>query len=447
MRRSALRAITAAVLFAVATLHAASHAGASAAGPNDPAPQAASCPAKIPAGAQCYNGRDSEGAPYWIAIPEHWNRVLVMHAHGGPEIEAPTLARTAEDLERWAVMVKVGYAWAGSAYRRGGYGVTMAAEDVERLRRLFVHRFGQPRRTILHGQSYGGGVAAKAAEIYGPVSGASGELAAYDGVLITSGVLGGGTNAYQFRLDLRVVYQYVCANHPRRDEPPYPLWMGLPPDSKMTRAGLAARVKECTGIGMAAAQRTPEQAAHLATIVAVTHVPERTLLSHLAWATWLFRDLTQTRLGNRNPFDNTNVVYRGSSDDTALNADVLRYRADPQAMGALAEDSRPTGRLRLPVLTLHAIHDPTASVELEAVYRKIVDSAGASQWLVQTFSDEAEHSYLSDPEYPALLSALLDWIERGDKPTPRAVADRCARHEATFGAGCRFMPDDRVRPR
>jgi len=439
---SASRAIAAAVLFAVTALHAASHAGAAA--PNDPAPQAASCPAKIPAGAHCYNGRDSAGAPYWIAIPEHWNRVLVMHAHGGPEIEAPTLTRSAEDLERWAVVVKAGYAWAGSAYRRGGYGVTMAAEDVERLRRLFVHRFGQPRRTLLHGQSYGGGVAAKAAELYGPVPGAR---AAYDGVLITSGVLGGGLSAYQFRLDLRVVYQFVCANHPRPSEPQYPLWMGLPADSTLTRAELSERVKQCTGIGTPPSQRTADQTARLATIVAVTHVPERTLVSHLAWATWLFRDLTQLRLGHRNPFDNTNTVYRGSSDDTALNAGVLRYRADPQAMGALAEDSRPTGRLRLPVLTLHAVHDPTASVELEAVYREIVDSAGASQWLVQTFSDEAAHSYLSDPEYPALLGALLDWIDHGDKPTPRAVADRCARDEATFGAGCRFLPDDRVHPR
>ena len=438
MKRSTPRAIAAAIVFAVAA------AASVQAAPNDPAPQAASCPAKIPAGAHCYNGRDSAGAPYWIAIPEHWNRVLVMHAHGGPEIEAPTIARSAEDLERWAVMVKAGYAWAGSAYRRGGYGVTLAAEDVERLRRLFVQRFGQPRRTLLHGQSYGGGVAAKAAEIYGPVQGAP---AAYDGVLITSGVLGGGVSAYQFRLDLRVVYQYVCANHPRAGELQYPLWTGLPADSTLTRAELSERVKECTGIGTPPSQRTADQNARLATIVAVTHVPERTLVSHLAWATWLFRDLTQVRLGNRNPFDNTNVVYRGSSDDTALNANVLRYRADPQAMGALAEDSRPTGRLRLPVLTLHAIHDPTASVELEAVYREIVESAGASQWLVQTFSNEAEHSYLSDPEYPALLSALLDWIERGDKPTPRAVADRCARLEATFGAGCRFMSDDRVRPR
>ncbi|VTU25194.1 hypothetical protein SRS16CHR_03611 [Variovorax sp. SRS16] len=402
-------------------------------------PQSTTCPATVPADAHCYNGRDREGAFYWIAIPAHWDRhVLVMHAHGGPEVGAPTLERGAEDLKRWSVMVKAGYAWAGSTYRRGGYGVTMAGEDTERLRRLFVQRFGQPERTILHGQSYGGGVASKAAETYGPVPG---ERPAYDGVLLTSGVLGGGGNAYDFRLDLRVVYQYVCHNHPRPDEPQYPLWQGLPLGSKLTRAELAARIKACTGVGLPAAQRTPEQQAHLKTILSVVRIPERTLVSHLNWATWLFQDLTQKRLGNRNPFGNAHVVYSGSSDDAALNASVLRYQADPQAVGALAGDSRPTGRLRLPVLTLHAIHDPTAFVELESAYRQIVDSAGASQWLVQNFADESEHSYLSDAEYPALMHALLDWVEHGDRPTPQKVAQLCMQMEPTFGKGCHLRPD------
>ncbi|RYY63641.1 MAG: hypothetical protein EOO24_57320, partial [Comamonadaceae bacterium] len=359
-------------------------------------PQPAACPADVPADARCYNGSDGAGALYWIAVPAQWNRVLVVHAHGGPEVGAPTLARGAADLKRWSVMVKAGYAWAGSTYRRGGYGVTMAAEDTERVRKIFIARFGQPQRTILHGQSYGGGVASKAAEMYGPVPGAR---PAYDGVLLTSGVLGGGNSAYDFRLDLRVVYQYVCRNHPRPEEPQYPLWQGLPMDSKLTRPELAARVKECTGVGLPAAQRSPEQAARLKTILSVIRIPERSLNGHLNWATWLFQDLTQTRLGNRNPFGNSKVVYSGSADDAALNAGVLRYAADPQAVGALAADSRPTGRLRLPVLTLHAIHDPTAFVELESAYRDIVEGAGASQWLVQNFSDESEHSYLSDAEY------------------------------------------------
>jgi len=132
-------------------------------------PRAATCPAPVPEGARCYTGADGTGALYWIAIPRDWNRgVLVMHAHGGPETGPPKLERSEEDLKRWAVTVKAGYAWAGSTYRRGGYGVTMAAEDTERLRQLFVRHFGEPRRTLLHGQSYGAGVAAKAAELYAP---------------------------------------------------------------------------------------------------------------------------------------------------------------------------------------------------------------------------------------------------------------------------------------
>jgi len=406
-------------------------------------PEPATCPEGVTAEARCYNGKDAEGALYWMAIPAQWNKVLVVHSHGGPDTGTPSLARGAEDLQRWAIMVKAGYAWAGSTYRRGGYGVTMAAEDTERVRQLFVQRFGTPRRTILHGQSYGGGVAAKAAELYGPVPG---ERAAYDGVLLTSGVLGGGSNAYDFRLDLRVVYQYVCRNHPKPDEPQYPLWQGLPLDSKLTRPELAARVKECTGVGLPAAQRSAEQAARLRTILSVVRIPERTLLAHLQWGTWLFQDLTQKRLGNRNPFGNAKVVYSGSGDDAALNAQVLRYSADPQAIAALAADSRPSGRLRLPVLTLHAIHDPTAFVELESAYREIVEAAGASQWLVQTFSDEADHSYLSDAEYPALMTALLQWIDRGEKPSPDSVARLCAANEESFGKGCHLRPEYRSPP-
>lgn len=409
------------------------------------APKAAACPSPVPDTARCYTGGDGTGALYWIAIPKDWARdgkgVLVMHAHGGPETGPPKLERSEEDLKRWAVTVKAGYAWAGSTYRRGGYGVTMAAEDTERLRRIFVHAFGQPRRTLLHGQSYGGGVAAKAAELYAPAGDAK---SPYDGLLLTSGVIGGGNNNYDFRLDLRVVYQYVCRNHPRPDEAQYPLWMGLPADSKLTRADLAARVKECTGVGLPAAQRTPEQAAHLKTILSVVKIQERSLLGHLTWATWLFQDLVQKRLDGRNPFGNIGVVYTGSADDAALNAGVARYAADPQAKGALAADSQPTGRTALPTVGLHAIDDPTAFVELENAYRRIRDAAGTGSLLVQSFSSEREHSYLSDSEYPALFAALLDWIDKGEKPTPEGLAQRCkalaARYDTDGKNGCHIQP-------
>ncbi|PLC02305.1 hypothetical protein CY658_27490 [Variovorax sp. RO1] len=407
------------------------------------APKPTACPSPVPETARCYTGEDGTGAFYWIAIPKDWQRgVLVMHAHGGPETGAPKLARSEEDLKRWAITVKAGYAWAGSTYRRGGYGVTMAAEDTERLRQIVVRHFGTPKRTLLHGQSYGAGVAAKAAELYAPVGDAK---RPYDGLMLTSGVLGGGNSAYDFRLDLRVVYQYVCRNHPKPDEPQYPLWMGLPMDAKLTRADLAARIKDCTGVGTPAAQRTPEQAARLKTILSVVKIPERSLVGHLNWATWLFQDLVQQRLNGRNPFGNIGVVYSGSTDDAALNAGVLRYTADPRAQGALAADSQPTGRTSLPTVGLHAIDDPTAFVELENAYRRIRDAAGTGSHLVQSFSAEREHSYLSDSEYPALFGALLDWIDTGEKPTPQSLAQRCAslmpRYDTDGKNGCYIQPE------
>ena len=321
------------------------------------APQPRACPKEVPAASQCFTAADPLGGFYWMALPGGWNKdsgVLVVHAHGGPADTGPAkFERGEEDLSRWAITVRAGYAWVGHTYRRGGFGVTMAAEDTERARQYFVQHFGQPRRTLLHGQSYGGAVASKAAELYATVDGPAGKVRGpYDAVLLTSGVLGGGTRAYDFRLDLRAVYQYVCKNHPRADEPQYPLWQGLPADSKLTRAELAARVDECTGVRKPAAQRTDTQKANLATIVNVIRIQERSLMGHLNWATWLFRDVTQLRLSNRNPFGNANVAYRGSSNDAALNAGVVRYAADPTAVAELAKDSDPQGAVNVPVLTL-----------------------------------------------------------------------------------------------
>ena len=400
------------------------------------APQASACPAELPTGSRCYGGQDSAGAFYAMAIPPQWNGVLVVHAHGGPDLGPASAGRVQDDLKRWAVTLQGGYAWVASSYRRGGYGWTMAGEDTERARQLFVQNFGAPRRTLLHGQSYGGGVTAKWLELARERNSVP-----YDGMLLTNGMLGGGKRYLEFRFDLRVVYQYVCNNHPRADELQYPLWMGLPADSTMTLRQLVARVDECTGVRKPRAQRTPQQQANLDAIVGVVKIREDYLVRHLEQSTWLFRDLTQSLLQGRNPFDNERVHYRGSTDDAALNHGVLRYRADPAAVAMLAADSDPTGKVGIPVISLHAVDDPTAFVELESAYRTVLEHAGNGEWLVQVFSDEHEHSYLSDPEYLAAFNALLDWIDKGRKPTPHTLAQLCKSYGTGTGKRCGFLPD------
>ncbi len=395
----------------------------------------AACPRSLPEGARCYRGRSDAGAFWWIAIPADWNGSLVVHAHGGPRTGAPEADDPVEDMERFSVMVREGYAWAGSTYRRGGYGVRMAAEDTDQLRQIFWDRFGRPAHTILHGQSWGGNVAAKASELYAVDAGGR---KIYDGVLLTNGVLAGGTRAYQFRADLRAVYQFYCGNHPRRDEVQYPLWRGLPEGARMSRAELTERVQACTGLGLSMRDRTAAQSARLRNILAVTGIREDELVAHLAWATNLFQDMTG-RIGG-NPFDNTTRDYSGSDNDTALNAGVQRFAADPAAVARLAEDADMTGRIAIPTLTVHAKNDPTAFVWHEAAYREVVAAAGRSDLLVQTFTDEDTHSKLSTPQYAALLAALTAWIADGIRPTPEGIADACPAFAARYREPCRFDP-------
>lgn len=396
---------------------------------------ATDCPAELAGTAKCYTGADRNGATYWIAIPENWNKSLVMHAHGGPRLGAIKKDSSLPDLKRFAVTVRHGFAWAGSSYRRPGYGVRMAAEDTENLRQIFIKKFGTPARTILHGQSWGGNVAAKGIELY--ANGTDGKRN-YDGVLLTSGMLGGGTHNYMHRADLRAVYQYYCNNHPRPDEPQYPLWMGLPAGAKMTKEDFEARVNECTGVKLPAAQRTAAQQRNLDNILGVIRIPERTLVSHLNFATFLFQDITQRVLGGRNPFSNQHVVYRGSSDDETLNRGVQRFSADPEAVAKLADDSDMSGNISVPVLTMHAIDDPTALVEYNADYRDVVTRAGKHELLVQTFTTEREHSKLADPEYAALFDALMQWMDTGKKASVEEVAAKCASHATQYEGGCHF---------
>ncbi len=97
------------------------------------------------------------------------------------------------------------------------------------------------------------------------------------------------------RFDLRAVYQAVCHNQPRADEPSYPLWHGLPLTSTMTRAELASRVDECTDVRKTADARTAQQQRNLQDILGVVAIPESALISHLNWGTWHFQDITTRR--------------------------------------------------------------------------------------------------------------------------------------------------------
>jgi hypothetical protein len=395
-----------------------------------------------------------------MARPAGWNGgPLVVHAHDGPDLGDPTPERSAADLQRGAFWLRAGWAWVGSSHRQGGVELRSAADDTERARQSAVAEYGEPAFTLLHGQGWGAGVAASVAERFTtpdwhPRRRMSGRPP-YSALLLTNGLLG-GTRSDDLRLDLRVVYQALCANHPRPDEPGYPLWMGYPliagKVQPMTREQLAERLNDCTGLNRAPAQRSAAQQRALDTLTRVTTIPAPALLDHLAWATWHFHDIVWRKLQGANPFGNEGVVYRGSGSaetDRWLNQRVDRHRADPAALAAWAADAQPSGRIHRPVLTLHALRDPIAFVELEAQWRQTMEEAGAAEQLLQLFTDEAAHDEPGEAAMLAAAAALQDWVRNGQRPTPAEVAQRCRSPElrpATARPGCRFLPDYAPRP-
>jgi hypothetical protein len=176
----------------------------------------------------------------------------------------------------------------------------------------------------------------------------------------------------------------------------------------MTRRELEDRVNECTGAGRPRPEthsRTgpPTERNHQCNSIAEDHI-----LRHLEWATFHFRDLVQYRLDGRNPFDNSQIRYRGSQDDIALNEGIERFAADPQAVAKLAYDSDLTGLILLPTTALHWDKDPTVSAEADRYYETRVQATEAvtisSAWFPQRVRTAGCRMRISWPRWHQPLS-------------------------------------------
>jgi len=121
-----------------------------------------------------------DGAQYVIAVPPEWNGGLVMFAHGYQAEGSGSGLTSREPLDHY--LTNHGYAWASSGYRSKGYRPDLFLHDLLALRAQFIERFGQPRWTIIHGQSMGGHVAIASLELHPEV---------YQGGLIECGVVDG----------------------------------------------------------------------------------------------------------------------------------------------------------------------------------------------------------------------------------------------------------------
>jgi dienelactone hydrolase len=107
-----------------------------------------------------YAGIHGEAA-YQIEVPDNWNGMLVMYAHGYRG-EGAILTVGPPSIRNW--LIEIGYAWAASSYSANFYDVRAGIEDTNALALAFNTLTGKgiPSKIYITGHSMGGHIAAAA---------------------------------------------------------------------------------------------------------------------------------------------------------------------------------------------------------------------------------------------------------------------------------------------
>ncbi len=328
------------------------------------------------------------GAPFRIDVPDHWNGALFIYCHGY-SMKAVTYdeAPPAKGLK---ALLDTGAAVAQSAYAKTGWAVQQALLDSESLRRYFVNKYGQPKRTYVTGHSMGGFLTMTMMET---------EPTTYDGGLSLCGPLTSTGTLLTGAFNTRVIFDYF-----------YP---GALPDPSHVPADFKPS-KEMDEKLQKVIDNRPEAAESMRRHMTLKDTKE--IAGLLDFGTYVLKDIEQRSGGN--PFDNRNTIYTVTGNDNDLNEHVKRYAADPGAFEYLRTYYTPTGRLVHPLLQVHSSYDPLVSPAMPDSYTERTQEADSSRLYVQQFVEHDGHCNISPEETTQAARELFDWVEHGKRPEP-----------------------------
>ncbi|MFI6929759.1 alpha/beta hydrolase family protein [Streptomyces sp. NPDC050287] len=426
--------------------------------------------AAAPAATSHIEGQLPSGATYMMDVPTGWNGTVLLFSHGYTEAGRPNPAQDAPDDATKALLLKEGYALAGSSYASTGWAVTDAVPDQLATLSAFTYRFGTARRTLAWGRSYGGLVTTALAERHPD---------RIDGSLSLCGLVQGGVANWNNTLD-----------------PAFALKTLLAPDSGVRLAGLpdqtaATDAANSLTSAVDSAQSTAAGRARIALAAALHNIPvwnqpTQTRPAPTDWdgqqanqyqavkgllqiAAFNRRQEAEVRAGGNMSW-NTGVDYArllGRSSvrkevtelykkaGLSLRADLAtldrapRVSADPSAVAWMSRTSSFTGRLTKPQLSVHTTGDALVPVQTESALRRAVTAAGAAPLLRQAYVDNAGHCTFSPAEQLAALHTLGDRVTTGTwhATDPKSLNTKAAAADPTTPARyIAYRPTPYLRP-
>jgi hypothetical protein len=354
-------------------------------------------------------------AGYRIEVPQNWNGDLVLYAHG---FRGTGLELTVSNPRIRQYLVTNGYAWAATSYSKNGYDVRQGVKDTHALGTRFNGLVGRPVRTYLTGHSMGGHITGVAIEQYPN---------AYVGAMPMCGVMG-DNELFDYFLDFNLVAQAlagVAAQFPF----PADYQTAVVPGVKAALGPAYPFVLNSEGAKLRGVTQN------------ISGGPRPGFdISFMSWGNFLFTvGVTGGDIGVApgNVQDNQFTVYQIdsdpalSADEIALNGSVLRVAMDPQGRhpNGIANIPAISGRLPIPVVSLHTIGDLFVPFSMEQLYARRVAAEGRSDLLVSRAYRDHGHCGFAVQEEEAAFAGLVNWVTAGVKPagddilTPSTVAD------------------------
>lgn len=382
-----------------------------------------------------------DGAGYRVEVPDNWNGLLVMYAHGYRG-EGPALTVDSPPIRQY--LIANGYAWAASSYSTNFYDVRTGVEDTNNLALNFADITGEmaPTKTYIMGVSMGGHVTAAAIEAETAAN--ANHKVSYSAAMPACGVVGGGDTEFNYLLNFTFAAQHVADMGPNMfpntdfDQSAIDavLWETVPSFAQQgvpTDAGLQLEdiVRQLSGGNRPVFEQGFRGGYY--NVVMGTGGRDGTVNGILA------RDLT-TNVGFTYQFDADDEL---TDAEQMFNDSILRVVGDPGANPPQPDGlrwlPRVNGEFSIPVVTLHGLGDLYVPFVHEQVYRRRAEANGNGDMLVQRAIRSAPHCDFTGAELVSGFQAMIDWEQNGTKPAGDDVLDPDTVAAADYG--CQFTSE------
>ncbi|MFP1677156.1 alpha/beta hydrolase family protein [Alloalcanivorax sp. C16-2] len=368
------------------------------------------------------------GAGYRIEVPETWNGMLVMYAHGyrgeGEEL-------TVNNPSIRQHLLDEGYAWAASSYSTNYYDVRAGVEDTNELALAFNdiaedegRTLAAPTKIYIMGGSMGGHVTAAAIEeeTYQTAN----HKVRYNGAVPMCGVVG-DTFEFQYLAQVTMAAQHF-AHMVNPAAPPLTaipatnfdvaaindvVWDSVPTTSTLGVLSEEGEKMQALVRNLSGGQRP------------IADTGFRTYYWNVVMGTGgRGGDVNGILTGNLT--GNAGVTYQFdnfpplTTEEQAFNDTILRVEGNPAANGLRDDGLRwipvINGEFSIPVVSLQGLGDLYVPFRHGQLYRERAEANGNGGWLVQRAIRSPGHCDYTLEEQETAFDDMIDWEQNSIMP-------------------------------